>query len=251
MASRSCWPRRSAQRLLILLGDGVVAGVLLAKSKAQNAGWIVITAGWALGRRRRRLAVGGLSGAHLNPAVTVGLAATAAIGWDLVPCYLGGEFIGAFIGAVVVWLHYCRTGPKPRTRALSWPCSQHRPRDPQHDLEPDQRDHRHVRARVRVLAIARNAARGRGLAALLVGFLVWGIGLSLGGTTGYAINPARDLGPRIAHAVLPIPGKGDSDWGYSLDSGRRPDRRRRPGAVRTSALRLLMGTCGLDRPLGG
>jgi len=92
--------------LLIILGDGVVAGVLLARSKAQNSGWIVITTGWALGVAVGVYAIGGLTGAHLNPAVTIGLAAIGGTGWDLVPWYLVGEFLGAFIGAVVVWLHY-------------------------------------------------------------------------------------------------------------------------------------------------
>lgn len=200
--------------LLIILGDGVVGGVLLAKSKAQNAGWIVITTGWALAVAVGVYAIGGLTGAHLNPAVTLGFAAIGTTSWDLVPFYLGGEFLGAFIGAVIVYLHYLphwaetedpglklavfSTGPAVRNTAAN------------------------VISEIigtfmlvfGVLAIVSNELAG-GLAALLIGFLVWGIGLSLGGTTGYAINPARDLGPRIAHAILPIAGKGGSDWGYS------------------------------------
>ena len=200
--------------LLIILGDGVVAGVLLTRSKAQNAGWIVITTGWALAVAVGVYAIGGLTGAHLNPAVTIGLATIGSTDWGLVPWYLIGEFLGAFIGAVIVWLHYLphwsitedpglklavfSTGPAVRNMTSN------------------------LMSEIigtfmlvfGVLAITSNEL-GAGLAALLVGFLVWGIGLSLGGPTGYAINPARDLGPRIAHAVLPIAGKGSSDWEYS------------------------------------
>ena len=200
--------------LLIILGDGVVAGVLLARSKAENAGWIVITTGWGLAVAVGVYAIGSLTGAHLNPAVTIGFAAIGTVGWDLVPWYIAGEMIGAFIGAVIVYLHYLphwgvtedpglklavfSTGPAIRNYASN------------------------VVSEVigtfllvfGVLAIVNNEL-APGLAALLVGFLVFSIGLSLGGPTGYAINPARDLGPRIAHAILPIPGKGTSDWGYS------------------------------------
>jgi glycerol uptake facilitator len=200
--------------ILIILGDGVVAGVLLTRSKAQNAGWIVITTGWALAVAVGVYAIGGLTGAHLNPAVTIGLASIGKTDWSLVPWYLIGEMVGAFLGAVVVWLHYLphwsitddpglklavfSTGPAVRNTTANL-----------------------VSEIIGtfmlvfgVLAITSNEL-GAGLAALLVGFLVWSIGLSLGGPTGYAINPARDLGPRIAHAVLPIAGKGDSDWSYS------------------------------------
>ena len=200
--------------LLIILGDGVVAGVLLAKSKAQNAGWIVITTGWALAVAVGVYAIGGLTGAHLNPAVTIGLATIGSTPWDLVPWYLGGEFLGAFIGAVIVWLHYLPHWAETEDPGLKLAVFSTGPA---------------IRSTVAnliseiigtfmlvfgVLAITTNEL-GPGLAALLVGFLVWGIGLSLGGTTGYAINPARDLSPRIAHAILPISGKGESDWGYS------------------------------------
>jgi len=200
--------------ILIILGDGVVAGVLLNRSKAQNSGWIVITTGWALAVAVGVYAIGGLTGAHLNPAVTIGLAAIGATPWDLVPYYLVGEFLGAFIGAVIVFLHYLphwgvtedpglklavfSTGPAVRNTTANL-------------LSEIIGTFMLVFG---VLAITANEI-APGLAALLIGFLVWSIGLSLGGPTGYAINPARDLGPRIAHAVLPIAGKGDSDWGYS------------------------------------
>jgi glycerol uptake facilitator protein len=200
--------------LLIILGDGVVAGVLLAKSKAQNAGWIVITTGWALAVAVGVYAIGGLTGAHLNPAVTLGLATIGSTPWDLVPWYLGGEFLGAFIGAVIVWLHYLPHWSQTEDPGLKLAVFSTGPaiRNTAANLVSEVIGT--FMLVFGVLAITTNEL-GPGLAALLVGFLVWGIGLSLGGTTGYAINPARDLSPRIAHAILPIAGKGESDWGYS------------------------------------
>jgi glycerol uptake facilitator protein len=200
--------------VLIILGDGVVAGVLLARSKAQNAGWIVITTGWALAVAVGVYAIGSLTGAHLNPAVTIGLAAIGLTGWDVVPWYLGGEFLGAFIGAVVVWLHYLPHWAETEDPGLKLAVFSTGPaiRNTTSNLISEIIGT--FMLVFGVLAITTNEL-GPGLAALLVGFLVWGIGLSLGGPTGYAINPARDLGPRIAHAVLPIAGKGDSDWAYS------------------------------------
>jgi len=200
--------------ILIILGDGVVAGVLLTKSKAQNAGWIVITTGWALAVAVGVYAIGGLTGAHLNPAVTIGLASIGRVGWDLVPWYIGGEFLGAFIGAVVVWLHYLPHWKETEDPGLKLAVFSTGPaiRNTTSNLISEV-----IGTFVLVfgvLAIVSNEL-APGLAALLVGFLVWGIGLSLGGPTGYAINPARDLGPRIAHALLPIAGKGSSDWEYS------------------------------------
>lgn len=200
--------------LLIILGDGVVAGVLLARSKAQNSGWIVITTGWALGVAVGVYAIGGLTGAHINPAVTIGLAAIGGIGWDLVPWYLAGEFLGAFIGAVVVWLHYLPHWKETEDPGLKLAVFSTGPaiRNTTSNLISEI-----IGTFILVfgvLAIVSNEL-APGLAALLVGFLVWGIGLSLGGPTGYAINPARDLGPRIAHAILPIAGKGTSDWAYA------------------------------------
>ncbi len=200
--------------LLIILGDGVVAGVLLARSKAQNSGWIVITTGWALGVAVGVYAIGGLTGAHLNPAVTIGFATIGLTAWDLVPWYLAGEFLGAFIGAVIVFVHYLPHWAETEDPGLKLAVFSTGPA---------------IRSTIPnvlsevigtfllvfgVLGIVGNEL-APGFAALLIGFLVWGIGLSLGGPTGYAINPARDLGPRIAHAVLPIAGKGGSDWGYS------------------------------------
>jgi glycerol uptake facilitator protein len=203
--------------ILIILGDGVVAGVLLARSKAQNAGWIVITTGWALAVAVAVYAIGGLTGAHLNPAVTIGLAMIApadANAWGNVPWYLAGEFIGAFIGAVIVWLHYLPHWAQTEDPGLKLAVFSTGPaiRNTTSNLISEIIGT--FMLVFGVLAITTNEL-APGLAALLVGFLVWSIGLSLGGPTGYAINPARDLGPRIAHAVLPIAGKGDSDWSYS------------------------------------
>ena len=206
--------------LLILLGDGVVAAVLLNKSKAQNSGWIVITFGWGFGVMAGAYAVAQYSGAHLNPAVTFGLWVNGNIDGGDVPKYLIGEFLGAFAGATLVWaayyLHWGET-EDPGLK-LSVFCTGPAVRNYPLNLVTEI-----IGTFVLVfgiLAIVGNEAIGlaanqSGLNLLLVAFLVVGIGLSLGGPTGYAINPARDLGPRIAHAVLPIAGKGGSDWGYS------------------------------------
>lgn len=214
--------------LLILLGDGVVANVLLARSKGQNSGWIVIATGWGVAVAIAIYAVGRISGAHLNPAVTVGLASIGSFPWSDVPGYIVAQLAGAFVGAVLVWATYLphwkptedadlklavfSTGPAIRHTASNFVTEV-------------------IGTAVLlfgVLAIAANAETltrpgdidlsvvfSRGLQPLLVGVLVLSIGLSLGGPTGYAINPARDLGPRLAHALLPIPGKRDSDWGYA------------------------------------
>jgi glycerol uptake facilitator protein len=217
--------------LLILLGDGVVAGVLLNKSKSQNGGWIVITVAWAMAVFVGAYSVATVSGAHLNPAVTIGLAVAGNFGtdfftgWGDVPIYIAGQFIGAIIGAIIVWLHYLPHWAETEDPGLKLAVFSTGPA---------------IRATVPnliseiigtfvlvfgILTIkgatmtgADGAAVPISLGALgiiPVALLVLVIGLSLGGTTGYAINPARDLGPRIAHAFLPIAGKGDSDWGYS------------------------------------
>ena len=199
---------------LILLGDGVVAGVLLTRSKAQNSGWIVITWAWALAVFCGVVVAGPVSGAHLNPAVT--LAVNGGITWDQVPWYWAGEMLGAFLGAVLVYIHYLphwaetenadlklavfSTGPAIRNYAANFISEV-------------------IGTFVLVFVIFAFANNGKAglaaLGALPVALLVLVIGLALGGTTGYAINPARDLGPRIAHFLLPIPGKRDSDWSYA------------------------------------
>ncbi len=202
--------------LLILLGDGVVAAVLLAKSKAENSGWIVITFGWGMAVMVAVYAVGFFSGAHLNPAVTLGLWIHGSIDGAQAWRYFVGEMIGAMIGAVLVFLTYYlhwrdtedpglklavfSTGPAIRN--YGW------------NLLTEIVGTFVLVFGVLTIVAPWNALAG-GLGGLLIGLLVFSIGLSLGGPTGYAINPARDLGPRIIHAILPIPGKGGSDWSYS------------------------------------
>jgi glycerol uptake facilitator protein len=213
--------------LLVLFGNGVVANIVLARTKGNGGGWICITAGWAFAVAIAVFAVGRVSGAHLNPAVTLALASIGSFGWNLVPGYIVAQMLGGIGGAVLVYLSYLAhweptvdagaklacfsTGPAIRktgpavitefigTGALVF-C---------------------VLAFGKVIAGAPTdqaawaATINMWFGPALVGLLVFGLGLSLGGPTGYAINPARDLGPRIAHAILPIPGKGSSDWDYS------------------------------------
>jgi glycerol uptake facilitator protein len=214
--------------ILILLGDGVVANVVLDKTKGQQSGWIVITAGWAVAVTIAVYAVGRISGAHLNPAVTIALAVIGSFSWAQVPGYIAAQMVGAFLGAVLVWLahlpHWKAT--KDPGSKLAVFCTGPAIRATTANMITEI-----VGTAVLlfgILAIAANAQTlskpgdvdlsfvfSRGLQPMLVGVLVFGIGLSLGGPTGYAINPARDLGPRIAHAVLPIAGKGSSDWEYA------------------------------------
>ena len=202
--------------LLILLGDGVVAAVVLNKSKAQNAGWMVITTGWALAVAMGVYAVGRVSGAHLNPAITLGLAAIGRFPWSSVPGYIAAQMAGAFLGAVTVWLAYLAHWPVTEDPSAKLGVFSTIPAIRRLPLNLITEIIGTFVLMFGVLAILANAAPTQsGLAPLLVGFLVWSIGLSLGAPTGYAINPARDLAPRIAHALLPIPGKGTSDWGYA------------------------------------
>ena len=204
--------------ILILLGDGVVAAVLLAQSKAQNSGWIVITWGWGMAVAMAIFAVGQFSGAHLNPAVTFGFAIIGNIEWSDTPKYFGGEFLGAMIGATLVWAAYSnhwRATEDPGLKLAVF-CTAPAIRNTVANIITEIIGT--FLLVFGVLAIFANkaiAAPTFGLGGLLVGLLVLAIGLSLGGPTGYAINPARDLGPRIMHAILPIPGKGPSDWGYA------------------------------------
>jgi glycerol uptake facilitator protein len=202
--------------ILILLGNGVVAGVLLNRSKAQNAGWIAITFGWGMAVTLAVFAAGSFSGAHINPAVTLGLAFTGDFPWHKVPVYIAGQFTGAIIGASVVWLTYLPHWQPTEDPGLKLACFSTGPaiRKPVQNMVTEIVGTAMLLIGVLALGYDKGAA-GSGLTPLLVGLLVLSIGLSLGGPTGYAINPARDLGPRIAHAFLPIAGKGDSDWGYA------------------------------------
>ena len=206
--------------ILVLLGDGVVAGVLLRRSKAEGSGWIVITAGWALAVMAGVfvLIACGSSDAHLNPAVTMGFAVRDA-SFTKLASYMAAQLLGAFAGAGLVWLHYFPHWKETPDAAAKLACFCTAPaiRNVAANMLSEM-----VGTFVLVFVVGaifskRVAATGPapGLGAYLVGSLVWGIGLSLGGTTGYAINPARDLGPRIAHAILPVAGKGSSDWSYA------------------------------------
>ena len=202
--------------LLVLLGDGVVANVLLKGTKGQSSGWIVITFGWGMAVFAAVFCVAAFSGAHINPAVTLGLAIAGKFAWAAVPSYLIAQFIGGALGAFLTWLHYrphflntengdlklgvfC-TAPEIRSTGANFISEV-------------------IGTFVLVFGVLYIAAPEIGLGALdalPVGLLVLAIGLSLGGTTGYAINPARDLSPRIMHALLPLgKGKRDSDWGYA------------------------------------
>lgn len=209
--------------LLVILGDGVVANVLLKQSKGNGGGWIVITAGWGFGVMVGAYCVGWISGAHLNPAVTIAFAAAGVnnFPWANVPIYVAAQMIGAFLGAVVVWLaylpHWGITEDKAAVRGVF--CTAPAVRKPMANLLTEVIGTFVLLVGVLAIPSVRNLdpklGFSSGLGPLLVGFLVWSIGLSLGGPTGYAINPARDLGPRLAHALLPIPGKLHSDWSYA------------------------------------
>ena len=207
--------------ILIVLGNGVVANVVLHQTKGHNSGWIVITAGWAFAVTIAVYCVGSISGAHLNPAVTIGLASIGTFAWTNVPMYLAAQLAGGFAGGVVVWLAYLPhwgVTPDPAAKLAAFSTGP-AIRQPIPNLIAEI-----IGTFVLVLALLAvlspaNFVPGsdlaKGFGPVLVGVIVWAIGLSLGGPTGYAINPARDLGPRIAHALLPIPGKGPSDWGYA------------------------------------
>lgn len=207
--------------ILILLGDGVVANVVLNKTKANNSGWIVITAGWAFAVTVAVYCTNAYSGAHLNPAVTLGLAAIGKFDWALVPAYLAAQGVGAFLGAVLVWLaylpHWAVTPDVGAKRGVfcTAPAIRHAPANLIAEIIGTAALVLGVLAVLSPRNLIPHSGFDTGFAPALVGVIVWAIGLSLGGTTGYAINPARDFGPRLAHALLPIPGKGDSDWGYA------------------------------------
>ena len=200
--------------ILIVLGAGVVGGVLMKKSKSEESGWIVITIGWGLAVAMGVYAVGGVSGAHLNPAVTVGMASIGEFPWRDVPMYILAQMLGAIIGATVVYFHYLPHWRETEDEAAKLSVFATIPaiRHPLSNLTSEI-----IGTFVLLLGLLAIGANEftEGLNPLIVGALIVAIGVSLGGTTGYAINPARDLGPRIAHFFLPIYGKGKSDWGYS------------------------------------
>lgn len=202
--------------VLVLLGDGVVANVSLAKSKGQNSGWIVIAAGWGFAVAIAVYICGWASGGHINPAVTIGLAAIGDVPWPQVPTYLAGQFAGGFLGAVLVWLaylpHWAETADPGAKLGIF--CTAPAIRNAWCNLLCEIIGT--AMLLIGVLGILNtNNELGSGFGPYAIGILVFSIGLSLGGPTGYAINPARDLAPRLAHALLPIAGKGGSDWGYA------------------------------------
>lgn len=206
--------------ILILLGDGVVGNVLLKRSKGENGGWIVITVGWGIAVFVGVYVSATVSGAHINPAVTIGLATAGVFPWAKVPIYLAGQFIGAAIGAFLVWLHYrphfdITDDPDAKLAVF---CTTPAIRNLPSNLISEIIGTVVLVLGVFYLAEARigdQSASLGSLDALPIALVVTGIGLSLGGTTGYAINPARDLSPRLIHWLLPIKGKGSSDWSYS------------------------------------
>ncbi len=211
--------------ILILLGNGVVAGTLLKKSKGEAAGWGVITIGWGLAVMcgvLTSVACGSVD-AHLNPAVTVAFAVSSG-DYSKILYYIPAQMAGAICGAILVWIYYFPHWEVTPEQDLKLACFSTGPaiRRPGANIISEA-----IGTFVLIVVIAAitskavgnlspSGALSSGFGPYLVGMLVWSIGLSLGGTTGYAINPARDLGPRIAHAVLPISGKGGSDWGYAL-----------------------------------
>lgn len=234
--------------ILVLLGNGVVANVVLPKTKGNGAGWIVITFGWAMAVFVAVWCVGAISGAHLNPAVTVGLALAGKFGWELAAGYIAAQVAGAMVGAVLVLLFYydhyaaCDDADAKLATFATGPAIRNLPRNFLCEAvgtfvlvfaglmaaEPsitwaslsETRDSHLAEALPREADTAPHSPNGKlglgALGALPVGLLVFAIGLSLGGTTGYAINPARDFGPRFVHSILPVPGKGGSDWTYAL-----------------------------------
>lgn len=200
--------------ILVLLGDGVVSACILNKTKAQNSGWIAIVLGWGIAVTVAVYISGFMSGAHLNPAVTLAMTAIGSLPWSQVVTYLVAQFLGAMLGALVLYLHYYPHWKETKDAGTILACFSTGPAI------------RHTWSNllgealgtavlvITVMAIGPNKVAA-GFGPIIVSFVVMAVGFSLGATTGYAINPARDLGPRIMHALLPIPNKGDSDWSYA------------------------------------
>lgn len=200
--------------ILVLLGNGVVAGNILNKTKGGNTGWLMITLGWGLAVTIAVYTSGIMGPAHLNPAVTIAMATVGELAWSSVPGYIIAQMLGAMVASIFVWIHYYPhweatddAGTILATFATG-PAIRHTPSNVIGEMIGTA-----VLIMV-VMALGPNAMAA-GFNPMVVGFVVASVGLSLGGTTGYAINPARDLGPRIMHAILPIANKGDSDWGYA------------------------------------
>ncbi|MFC4388745.1 MIP/aquaporin family protein [Gracilibacillus marinus] len=201
--------------ILIIFGGGVVGGVVLKKTKSEGAGWVVITIGWGLAVTMGIYAVGSISGAHINPAVTLSFAMIGEFSWSKVPMYISAQMLGAFIGAVIVFLQYLPHWRETEDKGAKLAVFSTDPaiKSPFSNLLSEM-----IGTFVLIMGLLFIGANDftDGLNPAIVGLLIVAIGMSLGGTTGYAINPARDLGPRIAHAILPIIGKGESNWGYAI-----------------------------------
>ncbi|MBF5058608.1 MIP/aquaporin family protein [Candidatus Neptunochlamydia vexilliferae] len=210
------WGELLGTLLLILLGDGAVANVLLKKSKGEQSGWIVITAGWGFAVAMGVYAVGWATGGHINPAVTFGFAIVGKTPWNQVPTYIAGQMVGAILGAILVWasyfLHFEKSDNK--THKLLIFCTQPAIRAKRWNFVTEV-----IATAVLLIGVLGifniHNEIASGVGPFAVGLLVFSIGLSLGGPTGYAINPARDLGPRLVHSLFPIQGKGSSDWDYA------------------------------------
>lgn len=235
--------------LLLAMGSGVVANVVLQGTKGNNSGWIVITTAWALGVFIGVVVAGPYSGAHLNPAVSIALAITGDFPWSEVPSYVLAQILGAMFGSGIAWLVYKDHFDKTEDKGLKFapfgtaPAIRNLPSNLISEI---------VGTSVLIIVILYSTEPviqdGNGtpiglgsLGALPVAFLVWVIGLSMGGTTGYAINPARDFGPRLMHQILPIKGKGDSDWAYSWVPILGPIL----GAAIAAGIYLLLGVGGM------
>ncbi len=203
-----------ATMFLILLGDGVVANVVLKKTGGNNGGILFITFGWALGVYLPAVIFGAISGAHMNPALTIALAIAGEFSWSLVPGYIASEFLGAFLGACLVYLQYKNhfDETEDKNAKLGVFCTAPTIRDYKFNFISE-----FIGTFMLLFIIIGIGKAGltNGIDTIAVGALILAIGISLGGTTGYAINPARDLGPRFAHYILPIKNKRDSDWSYS------------------------------------
>lgn len=201
--------------ILVLLGDGVVANVILKKTKGANGGIIAITSGWAFAVAIPVFMFGNVSGAHFNPAVTLALASIGKFSWLDVPMYLIAQFIGAFIGALLVLISYYDHFKLTEDKSIKLGvfCTAPEVRNLKLNFATE-----FIGTFILMFAILGIGSYplADGISPIAVGIIVWGIGLSLGGPTGYAINPARDLGPRFAHFILPVPNKGNSDWQYAL-----------------------------------
>jgi len=210
------WGEFIGTLMLILLGNGSVANVLLKKSKGEASGWIVISTAWGFAVAMAVYTIGWATGGHINPAVTFGFAIAGKTPWNITPIYFLAQFLGAMVGALLVWWTYHAHFEKSenKTHKLLIFCTQPAIRRISWNFVTEV-----IATAVLLIGVLGIFNYHNGLACgmgpLAVGFLIFSIGLSLGGPTGFAINPARDLGPRVMHALLPIPGKGDSDWDYA------------------------------------